>query len=126
MELRRLDEIFRQLAGPTATDADEGRPEELRKELRETLDRARELTRAKQKVEFEARRLHTELADARASYTSSLTALAKATVQAGMDRGLESAWTTRGLNEEAARVQVLVDETRGVAGEADVRARRPP
>ena len=114
------DEIFRQLASPTAKDADSGRPAELRKELRETMDRAKELKAAKEKVDAEAKRLHAELAEARATYTSSLTALARATVQAGTEQGLESAWVSLGLNNEAERVQALVDETRGAVAEAGV------
>jgi cytosine/adenosine deaminase-related metal-dependent hydrolase len=107
------DEIFRQLAGPAATD-DGKRADALNKELQETLERATELKAAKKKAEDEAAQLHADLAAARNDYSSSLKALVQATVQTSASSVLGEAWSRLGVTNEAEQVEILLDETRGI------------
>jgi KAP family P-loop domain/Trypsin-like peptidase domain len=112
------DEIFRQLAGPVGVDDGDKRPEALRQDLKETLERAKELAAAKQRAEGEAAQLHADLADARSAYSNSLTALVVATAQTGVAADLGRVWSRLGVDQQADQIQRLVDETRGAGKDA--------
>jgi KAP family P-loop domain len=111
------DEIFRELAGPTEIDKDE-RADVLNKELQEKLERATELKAAKKKAEDEATQLHADLAAARNDYSNSFMALVKATVQTSGSSILGEAWSRLGVKDDAKKVEILLDETRGASADA--------